>query len=271
MGVIKVAGLKKHYPIIKGYRELLFHPLRKKRTTALDGIDLELEQGRCFCLLGPNGAGKTSLIKILATLVLPDEGSAFVNGFNVQTEPDKVKASIGYAIGEERSFYWRLTGRQNLEFFASLNNLSAGEFKSKIDWVLSLTNLREAADQRFNTYSTGMRQMMSFARALLNDSKVLFVDEPTRSLDPQAARKIRKFLREDLCEREGRTVFWATHNLAEAEEYGHELAVIDRGRIKIKGTVRELTGAGEISLADIYEKSVGESRPGFAGREAAKR
>lgn len=236
------------------------HPLRKKRVVALDGINLEVEKGQCFCLLGPNGAGKTTLIKVLSTLVLPNEGNAYVNGFDVEKEPEKIRASIGYAIGEDRSFYWRLTGRENLEFFASLNNIPSSQKREKIDEILDLTNLEDVADLRFNTYSTGMRQMMAFARALLTDVQVLFVDEPTKSLDPQAALKVRKFLREEMVEKQRRTVFWATHNLGEAQEYGHELAIIDRGKIKLKGTVAQLTGGGGISLGEVYEKAIEEEK-----------
>lgn len=256
MDAITVENLKKHYPVIRGYRELLLHPLRKKRVAALDGVNLEVKEGRCFCLLGPNGAGKTTLIKILATLVLPDEGRASVNGFDVERQAEKARSSIGYAISEERSFYWRLTGRQNLEFFGRLNNIASSELNRKIEEVLELTNLSEAADLRFNTYSTGMRMMMAFARALLTDARVLFVDEPTKSLDPQVAQKIRTFLRKEMVERQGRTVFWATHNLAEAEEFAQELAIIDKGKIKVKGTVAGLTGNGRLSLQEVYNRAV---------------
>ena len=256
MTAIRAENLTKIYPIIKGYRELLLHPLRKRGVTALDRVNLEVESGRCFCLMGPNGAGKTTLIKIFSTLVLPDSGRAFVNGFDVSMSPKEVKNSIGYALGEERSFYWRLTGRHNLEFFAALNGISWGMRKDKIEEVLSLTGLKDAADLRFNTYSTGMRQMMAFARALLAEPKIFFVDEPTRSLDPKSALKIRKFIREELVDRQNRTVVWATHNLAEAQDFAHDIAVIDKGRIKISGKVSVLTGNGEVSLLELYDKAV---------------
>lgn len=256
MTAIRAENLTKIYPIIKGYRELILHPFRKTGVTALAGVNLEVDSGRCFCLMGPNGAGKTTLIKIFSTLVLPDSGRAFVNGFDVSKSPKEVKNSIGYALGEERSFYWRLTGRQNLEFFAALNGISWRERRDKIEEVLKLTGLKEAADLRFNTYSTGMRQMMSFARALLAEPKILFVDEPTRSLDPKSALKIRKFIREEMVDRQGRTVFWATHNLAEAQEFGHDLAIIDKGQVKTSGSVSTLTNNGEIPLQDLYDRSV---------------
>lgn len=250
---ILLENIVKHYPVIRGYRELLLHPFRRKTIKALDGVNLEVKKGQCFCLLGPNGAGKTTLIKVLSTLVLPNQGDAYVNGFHVEKEPKKVKASIGFAINEERSFYWRLTGRQNLEFFAALDNIPRSQIKRRIDEVLSLTNLEEFVDMRLNMYSTGMRQMMAFARALITGAQVIFVDEPTRSLDPKAAEKIRKFLREEMVERQKRTVFWATHNLSEAEHYCHELAIIQKGKIRVKGNVKVLTEEGKIPLENVYK------------------
>jgi ABC-2 type transport system ATP-binding protein len=258
MNTIEAAGLKKNYPIVKGYKELLFHPLRRKSVTALDGVDLNVKEKKCFCLLGPNGAGKTTLIKILSTLVLPDEGRAAVCGYDVEKESLQVKSVIGTALNEERSFYWRLTGRQNLEFFAALNGISKKRTLKKIDEVLALSGLSHAADNRFNTYSTGMKQMLALSRALLIDVKVLFVDEPTRSLDPKASQRMRCFLKEELVGSQGRTVFWATHDLNEARDFADEMAIIDKGLIKISGTVKKLTENGKKSLQTVFEDSVGD-------------
>jgi ABC-2 type transport system ATP-binding protein len=258
VNAINTSGLKKAYPVLKGYKELFLHPFKKQWVQALNGIDLKVNYSECFCLLGPNGAGKTTLIKVLMTLVLPDEGDAWVNGFSTKKDANRIKSSVGYAINDERSFYWRLTGRQNLDFFAVLNGLSGKYKKKKIEEILELTELKDAAGLRFNTYSTGMRQMLALARALLPGPEVLFVDEPTRSLDPQSARKIRVFLREELVGTQKKTVFWTTHNLSEAQEYSHKIAVIDKGKIKITGTVNELTQNGERSLQDVYDAAVSE-------------
>jgi ABC-2 type transport system ATP-binding protein len=268
MKAIEIKKLKKVYPLVKGYRELLFHPFREKGTTALRGIDLQVESGKCFCLMGPNGAGKTTLIKILSTLVLPDEGRVFIKGYDLEKEMNKVKKHIGFALSEERSFYWRLTGLQNLDFFAALNNIPQSERKDKIQEVLNLVGLEESAEQRFNTYSTGMRQMMAMARALLTDPSILFVDEPTRSLDPVAAQNIRKFLRKEMVENHGKTVFWTTHDLSEAKEFAHSIAIIVEGQIKAYGSVESLTEQGKIPLQQVYEKAVGktiENEPKYWG------
>ena len=253
---ILAENLVKRYPIFRGFRDLVRRPFERRTTTALDGLDLRVERGRVFCLLGPNGAGKSTLIKILATLILPDGGRASVDGHDVERHPGPVKNTVGYAINDERSFYWRLTGRQNLEFFGALYGLRGPARDRRIDEVLRLTRLEAAADLRFNSYSTGMRQMLAFARALLSDASILLVDEPTRSLDPQAADRIGSFLRGELVEGKGKTVFWATHDLAEAAEFAHEIAVIGRGRIRLQGTVASLTGEGRTSLRQVYEKAV---------------
>ena len=253
---ILVQNVVKRYPVVGGFRDLLRHPLRRPARTALDGVSLRVERGRAFCLLGPNGAGKTTLIKILTTLILPDGGRVLVDGHDVERSPAAVKRAVGYAINDERSFYWRLTGRQNLEFFGALNGLRGRRRDEAIDGVLRLTGLEPAADVRFNAYSTGMRQMLAFARALLADADILFVDEPTRSLDPRAAARVREFLRGELVDARKKTVFWATHDLAEAGEFGHEVAIIDRGRIRALGPVERLTEGGRLSLRDVYEKAV---------------
>ena len=255
---VSVRNLAKRYPVVKGYRDLLLHPFRRKTLTALEDISLEVAPGRCFCLLGPNGAGKTTLIKVLTTLILPDAGEASVCGLDVVREPARVRELVGLAVAEERSFYWRLSGRENLRFFASLQNISGDERDDRVASVLRLTGLGTAADRRFDSYSTGMRQMLAFARALLTDARVLFVDEPTRSLDPRAAGRIREFLRRDLVDGRGRTVFWATHNLAEAKEVAHELAVIAGGRVRALGTVDALTDGGSRDMRAVYESAVGE-------------
>jgi ABC-2 type transport system ATP-binding protein len=250
---VSVRGLVKKYPLVRGYRELARHPFRRRFITALDGIDLDVGTGRCFCLLGPNGAGKTTLIKVLATLVLPDGGSVRVGGFDVGRDARNVKEAIGLAVGDERSFYWRLTGRQNLRFFAALNAIPAAEARRRIDGILALAGLDDVADLRFNAYSTGKRQMLAFARALLTDARILFVDEPTRSLDPGSARRIRAFIRGELVMRQGRTVLWATHNLSEAAEVADDLAIIDKGRIRASGRTADLTAGGRISLQEVYD------------------
>jgi ABC-2 type transport system ATP-binding protein len=249
-------NLSKRYPVVRGFRELVLHPFDRRMVTALDGLDLEVARGRVFCLLGPNGAGKTTLIKVLATLVLPDGGRASVAGHDVARSPAAAKASVGYAVSDERSFYWRLTGRQNLEFFAALYGLRGPALDRRIGELLRIAGLEEAAGLRFNAYSTGMRQMLAFARALLADAAILLVDEPTRSLDPQAADRTREFLRGELAGRQGKTILWATHDLGEAADCADDIAVISCGRIRLRGPAASLAGGGRAALREAYEQAV---------------
>jgi ABC-2 type transport system ATP-binding protein len=255
---IETRDITKRFIQTKGFGELLIHPFRKKELIALEKVSINVTEGELFGILGPNGAGKTTLIKVLCTLILHNEGTAYVNGYDVVEEDEKVKASIGLVTSEERSFYWRLTGRKNLRFFASLHNFSNSEMKSRIDEVLRIVGLEDRADDRFDNYSSGMRHRMAIARGLLNDPAILFMDEPTSSLDPYAAHKLRAFIKEDLVRDKGKTVFLSTHNLQEAEQLCDRIAIIDKARIKVCGALRELTkmvGKQEMYVIEVKNLS----------------
>jgi len=237
---IETIDLVKNYQELKKYRDYFLSPFKKKIIPALKGINLKIEEGEFFGLLGPNGAGKTTLIKILTTLVLPNSGKAIVAGYDVEKEGKFVRRSIGFVVSEERSCYWRLTGRQNLEFFATLDNLRGAQAKKKIEEVLELTGLTNDADRFFKDYSTGMKQKLAIARGLLTDPKILFLDEPTKSLDPTTARNLRDFVKKEIVERRGKTVLFATHNLSEAESLCDRIAIIDKGVLKACGSLGEI-------------------------------
>ncbi len=238
---IETQGITKRFPKQKRYREMLRHPLRREEITALRGVDLQVGQNELFGLLGPNGAGKTTLIKILCTLMLPNEGAALVNGYDIFQHEKQIRRSIGYVINEERSFYWRLTGRQNLDFYAVLNNLAPVQAKKRINLVLDVTGLLPQADKMFKDYSTGMRQRLSIARGLLTEPEILFMDEPTRSLDPVVAQQLRDFVKQDIIKQHGKTVFFSTHNLAEAQMC-QRIAILHQGTIRTCGTVEHVRG-----------------------------
>jgi ABC-2 type transport system ATP-binding protein len=206
----------------------------------LDGVDFEVEKGEVFGLLGPNGAGKTTLLKILCTLLLPTGGQACVDGYDVMDAPWEVRRAVGYCLDTERSFYYRLTGIQNLRFFASLNNLPSTNAGTRIAQVLDLAGLNGAANAPFMTYSKGMQQKLGLARALLTDPAVLLLDEPTKSLDPGAAVDLRRFLRGIVTQEMKKTVLLVTHNLDEARTCCDRLAFMDRGKIAFHGTWTEV-------------------------------
>jgi ABC-2 type transport system ATP-binding protein len=219
---------------------MILHPFGRKDVAVLSDISIQVRKGELFGLLGPNGAGKTTFIKILCTLVLPDSGRALVGGFDVTKDPKKVRKLIGYVICEERSFYWRLTGRQNLRFFAKLNNIHNGEADLRVKKLLELMELDRDADRMFKDYSTGMRQKLGIARGLLTDPEIIFMDEPTRSLDPITAQNLRKLIKEKLVGEEKRTVIFASHNLKEVEELCDRIIIINKGEVKFTGRVEEV-------------------------------
>ena len=198
---------------------------------ALKGLSLQVNQGEVFGLLGPNGAGKTTLIKILCTLVIHDEGRVLVNGTDVRREPGKVLRNLQAVLPESRGFSWRLSGRQNLDFYALLYGLKKEEARRRIDYLLEITGLKDRAGDSYQRFSTGMQRKLLLCRALIRDTPVLVFDEPTAGLDPASGGDFRRLLRDRLAHQEGKTVFLSTHNLDEAQEICDRVAIIDRGRL----------------------------------------
>jgi ABC-2 type transport system permease protein len=222
---------------------------------AVDGVTLSIKAGELFGLLGPNGAGKTTLIKVLCTLIQPTSGVATINGYDL-TQEYRVKSSVGLMTSDERSFYWRLTGRQNLEFFGRLHHIPHEELGFRIEEAIDFSDLTPVADKRFNTYSTGMRQRLAIARAILHNPSILFLDEPARGLDPESIIRLHKLIRQELVDRKGITVFLTTHDLVEAESLCDRIALMNQGRITACGTIPELrteNGAdAQASFLSVY-------------------
>jgi len=198
---------------------------------ALRGVNLKIKEGEFFGVLGPNGAGKTTLIKILCTLVLYDKGEVYVRGVDAKKEPDEVLKVLQAVLPESRGFSWRLTGRQNLEFYALLYGLKEKEAKERIEYLIKFTGLEDRADDGYQRYSSGMQRKLLLCRALLWDTPILLFDEPTVGLDPASAAEFRRMLRDKLVKEEGKTIFASTHNLYEAQEMCDRIAILDRGKI----------------------------------------
>lgn len=249
---IELKDIIKHF-IERSWGTLL---LRKPaaKTEALKGVTLSIERGEIFGLLGPNGAGKTTLIKILATLILPDSGSGSVCGYDLRTQSSRVRHMIGLVNSSERSFYWRLTGRQNLKFFAMLYNLSGSEKKKRIDELLELVGLEEKADTPFMKYSDGQKQRLAIARALLSDPEILLMDEPTKSLDPLAASDFIDLTVNELASKKSKTILWCTHNLKEAEKVCSRLAIIHKGKVIASGDLQHMKSL--IATESFYQMSI---------------
>jgi len=255
--------LEKSFAKKRSLKEIVTKPfVPAERIEALRGVDLHVRTGEIIGLLGPNGAGKTTLVKILSCLVLPDRGRAVVGGEDVRRE-NRVKPNIGLVHSDERSFYWRLSGRDNLRFFARLYDVPGPRIESRIDELLERVELSHAAGQRFSGYSSGMKQRLAVARALLHDPPILLMDEPTRSLDPASSLSLREFIRDELKGRLGKTILLATHNLREAE------MLCDRLAILVKGTVRQVGTVGEVRRWGMDERQVrlevSNWRDGIAG------
>ncbi len=202
---------------------------RGEPVTALDEVSIEVEQGEVHGLLGPNGAGKSTLMKILSTVLLPTSGSAHVLGYDLVTEYRRIRPLLGIVFGGERGLYPRLSGRQNLRYWAALYGLSGTAGRERAQELLTEFGLAERADDRVETYSVGMRQRLHLARGLLADPRVLLLDEPTNGLDPLAARQLRDVIRR--LSSQGRTVLLATHDLAEAEALCDRVTMINHGRV----------------------------------------
>src|SRR5438067_2533109 len=211
------------------WQRLRREPDRRDRFRAVDGIDLRVEAGEIFGLLGPNGAGKTTTMKMLATLLIPTGGSIRVLGIDPLARPREVRARLGAMLSGERSLYWKLTARENLEYFAALYHVAPAETRPRIDRALVAVKLADRADDYVERYSTGMRQRLALARALLPDPPLVILDEPTVGLDPQAARDLRDRVRE--LKRQGRTVLLTTHYMEEADQLCDRIAIIDHGEI----------------------------------------
>lgn len=220
---------------------------RFRSVQALDRVSFDVDPGGIVALLGPNGAGKTTLIKILGTTVLPDSGSATVGGHDVVADPMAARRSLGVMIGDERSHYWRITGRQNLEFFAALYGIPRRESADRAGVLLDSVGLTDAADRRVLGYSSGMRARLSLARALLADPPLLLLDEPTRNLDPLAASNFRESAMRLSGER-GTGILFATHDLHEAAAISTRILALSAGRIVLKQPTEDLD-AGRLESA----------------------
>ena len=274
---IAIRNLSKAYPGRFELRTLLGRPPRKEPVHALREVSFEVNEGEIFGLIGPNGAGKTTLTKIIATLVQPTTGSVTVKGFDSVHESAALRKLIGLAAAEERSFYWRLTVEQNLMFFARLYNVPKQKARARIGELLSELDLEHSARKRFGELSTGNKQRMALARALLNNPPILLLDEPTRSLDPLAAARMRSFIGSLAAGDPPVTILLTSHNLNEIEELCQRIAIISHGRIRELDTpdrIRTLHRARErvrLVLDGIsIERAVNVLAPALADVEVAQ-
>lgn len=205
---------------------------------ALRGVTLAIPPGELFGLLGPNGAGKTTLIKCLTTLLLPTSGTARLNGYDIVKDDAQVRASVGCMLMGERGLYWKLTGRENLAYFAALYFVPRGERAARLQGLIDRLGIADFVDRPVESYSSGQRMKLAFAKSLVNDAPILILDEPTNTLDVQSGRDLRAMVRD--LHAEGRTIIYTTHVMTEAEELCQRIAIVDRGQVIALGTPDEL-------------------------------
>ncbi len=239
--IIDVRDVVMTYPIPKSYKEWLTRPFAPKRkVTALKASSLSIIKGDKVAFLGANGAGKTTLLKLIGGLLYPTSGEIMVNGYHTLTHNIQARHNIGFVLNEERSFYWRLSGRQNLEFFGKLDNLFGLQLNHKIDEILDLVQLTEHADKDFAGYSSGMKQRLAIARGLLSDPEVLILDEPTRTLDPIGKEEVKALIKMKIHQQLDRTLLIATHDLDEAVAMCNKVVIMKAGEILHFGTISDV-------------------------------
>lgn len=239
---IEILGLKKEFIPAgrQSLKDVFLKRSKANRVVACDNVNLKIRKGELFGLIGPNGAGKTTLLKILATIILPDSGTALVNGCDVIKQEEEARRSIGLVTSEVKSFYGRLTGRQNLDFFAILANLNPADVRFRIEAIAKLLDVEDKLDIMYQEYSTGIKQRFAIARGLLNDAPILLIDEPTKSLDPLSTQNLHRLIREELVNKARKTVIFTSHSLLEIEKLADTIGIMNRGRINAVGSLAQL-------------------------------
>jgi ABC-2 type transport system ATP-binding protein len=239
--VVRVSGLTKRFGARRGLKDTLLHPFDNTKTTVVSDVTFTTDAGEFLGLLGPNGAGKTTLLKMLSTLIIPDGGSASVAGKDVLKDAAEVRQLVSPCLTMERSLYYRLTARQNLEVYADLQAVDRHQRNGRITEVLTAVSLGETGEKMVGQFSSGMLQRLLIARALLTRPRLLLLDEPTRSLDPISAREFRTFLRDELARQRGCAIIIATHNAEEAFELCDRVGVLNHGRLLASGVAAQLS------------------------------
>jgi ABC-2 type transport system ATP-binding protein len=258
--VISVRDVTMRFPITKRYREWVLSPLKKRESfTALRHTTFEIQSGNRVAVMGPNGAGKTTLLKLIGGLLFPTEGEVIVNGFSTLNHNASARKSVGFVFNEERSFFWRLSGLQNLEFFGALDNLSGARLRDRIRYLIRMVGLEDAADKVVSGYSSGMKQRLALARVLIAEPDVLILDEPTRALDPLACDEMVELLLADIHQNSNKTLLIATHRPEEAMTLCNKVMIIDGGHLKGFDSVTDVASNGN-ALLDYYRHCMTHER-----------
>ncbi len=215
----------------------VFHDKKKGKITAINNIDFHCQKGQIFGLLGPNGAGKTTTLRILATMMVPTAGDVLVNGYHVIKAAHKVRQSIGFLSGET-GLYDRFTPRETIRFFGKINSMSEQKIEKRMAEIFNIMGIEHFQDVRVDKLSTGMKQKLSIARAIIHDPPVLILDEPTAGLDIITAKVVIETIRE--FRNQGKCIIFSTHQMHEAEKLCDEIAIIHLGKLLSVGTLEDL-------------------------------
>jgi ABC-type multidrug transport system ATPase subunit len=267
---ISVDSLEKWFPPSSRGWHAFLQPFASATSAALRGVAFEVAPGESVALLGANGAGKSTLLRILATLLIPTRGKASIAGHDVVGAPREVRRNLGYHAGMDLGFYARLTGRDNLRFFARLNHLPDKLIESRMEFLAERFELASALDKQVRMLSSGTVQKLSLVRALLHQPKVLLLDEPTRSLDAFAASRFRRFLKTDVVKQQGCSMLFASHSMEEIELLADRVAVLHDGKLlALDSPARLKRDASAATLEEVFFRLTGHSVPSIAGSNPA--
>ena len=226
-----------------------------KDVDALKGISFKVPKGEVLGLLGENGAGKTTTLRILATMLKPTKGTAILSGHDILKNQQAVRREIGILFGGESGLYDRLTARENIAYYAELNDISKEEIKERMDYLTKILDMEEYIDRRVGKFSKGMKQKVAIARSIVHNPPIMLFDEPTSGLDVTAARTIHSFIEE--CRKEGKTVIFSSHSMVEVEKLCERVAIIHKGNIIEEGSIEELKTKYNKNLEDLFVELVG--------------
>jgi sodium transport system ATP-binding protein len=236
----------------------VFQDKKRGEICAVDAVRFRCQPGQIYGLLGANGAGKTTTLRLLATILEPTNGTAKVAGYDIVTEPEKVRANVGF-LSTATALYGRLSAQEFVEYFGRLHGLEEAELHRRIEQIFERLDMKEFRDRRCDKLSTGMKQKVSIARTLVHDPPVMIFDEPTVGLDVMTARTIVQFIRE--CREHGKTVIFSTHVMSEAEKLCDMIGIIHGGRILAEGTLAELRQRyRQEDLEEIFVHVVGDAQ-----------
>lgn len=227
--------------------------------TAVSEVSFRVSKGEIFGLLGENGAGKTTTLRMLATMLQPTSGTAELAGYDLITQPEQVRSSIGILFGGESGLYDRLSAEENIAYFGRLNNMREAQLRERIQELSQTFHMEEYIRRRAGKFSKGMKQKVAFARSIVHNPDIMLFDEPTTGLDVSAIRNVHEFILD--CKSQGKTIILSSHTMSEVEKLCDRIGIIHKGRLVAQGSIAELQEQHQgKSLEDIFVELAGEKK-----------